>query len=352
ALNSDGKCRLNRAVVEYLRLMKPRLFEQEASQMALPLSSSSSSAPKSTMSANEYARLLHCVLDMNNSSILTQITGSPTREQRDAAGSSGAYTSPWEAIRTMFGNADKKFEHAYLLDSRLRDINPNDFRIGRDSTDLKKLYNKIRGEFSLVYDNWCASGQMGSEDKEGRVDLADHLDRADDEATASPNYTASDTIKKFEPYAGNNIDKMMPFEKFGDRSTKCSPDALLYMHYFVMEQPSLLPMIVRILPTGSSHTEGGCKKTEDVPHVPRKRKPSMMSAKTIDLTSAVLISEEEKAMFVTKDFQLREESELAKVKKIQALVDLRDSFTEKPEIYARMDAAINKAVDEAFPRQE
>ncbi|MGH7973968.1 MAG: hypothetical protein ACREBR_00480, partial [bacterium] len=168
----------------------------------------------------------------------------------------------------------------------------------------------------------------------------DHLgEEDDDEPTIDETATVAIAIT-IEPYKDDNLVKMLPFESFGDRSKKCSPDVLLYMHYFVATYPSLLPMIVRNLPQGSSHTEGGRAKTPKTPHIIKKRKSSS-STQPHDLQEVVLISEEERVSYATANVT-------SKYNQLMAMRAYRASLTDKPLKLAKLDENIDKLEDEVL----
>ena len=127
------------------------------------------------MNANEYARLLHCVFDNRSAGSLKKITEGLERWDLDAMNSE-AYEDPWDIITELFEDLENDYEHAGPTNSDIKDINPNDVRIGRASALLKTAYAKIRGEYSIIYSKFEASGQQGSEDKHGRLSFKDHAE--------------------------------------------------------------------------------------------------------------------------------------------------------------------------------
>ena len=85
------------------------------------------------LNANEYARLLHCVLDNKATGSLKKIT-----EGLECAMNSEAYEDPWDMITELFDDVANVYEHPDILNPDIKDIDPNNVRIGRASQLLKK----------------------------------------------------------------------------------------------------------------------------------------------------------------------------------------------------------------------
>ena len=165
---------------------------------------------------------------------------------------------------------------------------------------LKKAWSTLKTEYTKVYNNWSASGQMGSSDKKGRETFSDFTveeeeeeesdeafssdddDDEDDEddkeeeeeegaaagsggaAAGSGGAAAAAATKPkgggkrkrqegggadttlFEPL--KNLDRMKPWTDFTSKST-WNPAVLVYMHEVVKNEPSLNPFLVRLLST-------------------------------------------------------------------------------------------------------
>ncbi|MGH7954995.1 MAG: hypothetical protein ACREOZ_03455, partial [Gloeomargaritales cyanobacterium] len=175
---------VHRAAVAYIQEKDPSLVKETRGDVATETETQSEKTdrpPPQSMSKNEYVRVVHCYSAPENCTVVQSITHSLTREELDARKSSSAYEEPWDVIAVMF-DSNKQFTHPAPLNSKIKDIDPNSFRPGRDGNTLKKCYNRLKTAFSIVHAKWAASGQQGSEDKDGRIDLEDHFEEEGKEA--------------------------------------------------------------------------------------------------------------------------------------------------------------------------
>ncbi|MGH7954658.1 MAG: hypothetical protein ACREOZ_01730 [Gloeomargaritales cyanobacterium] len=171
--NEEYKFSVNNAAVMYVLEKSPEMAQICRTPNAT--AATAYGAPPTTLDKNERARLLHCVLAPENLKILKSMNTSLPREQLDARKSSDSYVEPWDEVAAMF-DSDFYFAHPAPNIAKLEEIDPNKKRAGRDGDTLKKAYGKLRGAYTVVYNNWCASGQQGSEDEDGNVDMNDHAE--------------------------------------------------------------------------------------------------------------------------------------------------------------------------------
>lgn len=165
---------------------------------------------------------------------------------------SGAWLDAYEKIAVCF-NSKKRFAHPNPncpVASKIDPNHPKEIRPGRNAAQFKAAYSMLCSQYTLIYNRWIASGNNGTEDKNGNSTLADHLD----------------------PF-GRNKDDMAPFANFSDCAEGVvGPQVLEFMHAYCSIFPSLVPYILRTLPEGVGSSEGGVKKRSKTPRPPKAEK--------------------------------------------------------------------------------
>ncbi|MGH7955123.1 MAG: hypothetical protein ACREOZ_04100 [Gloeomargaritales cyanobacterium] len=139
-----GCFNVHRAIVEYIKEKDPDVWKANETQPV-----EKQRPPPQSMNKHEYARLIHCYISPENMTQLESLTQSLNREALDARKSAG-HVEPWQVITDMF-ESNRQFDNPDPSKSRIKAIDPNSRRIGRDPNTVKRCYKKLIMAFSIVY---------------------------------------------------------------------------------------------------------------------------------------------------------------------------------------------------------
>ncbi|MGH7955316.1 MAG: hypothetical protein ACREOZ_05080 [Gloeomargaritales cyanobacterium] len=200
------------------------------------------------------------------------------------------------------------------------------------------------------------SGQQGSEDKEGRVDLEDHFEEEDEEDEENNKDAGGLSLSSL---------KMKDFSLFADRAKNSEigssqnfvgADVLVYMHFLLKSNPSMVPYFVRTLPDGMGRSKGAGSDSRQRVRRAATTRAKRSSDHIIDLTgvqAALQPSAEEKASHRASEANHRASEmshNLSNLREIQALrSNLNDSlYNGSPENRRRMLDYIQNMEEKLF----
>jgi len=241
------------------------------------------------------------------------VVKSLSREELDAKKCSDAYVEAFQKIAESF-DSDIAMSHPDPSDGSIDPNHPTDIRRGRDAKTLSIAFGKLRSAYTTIYKNRMSSGNNGSEDKDGKCNVTDHMEVDHEEDHEE------DTVAVINPYL--ELEKMKPFSDFSMRAKKngIGPEIIDFVHKFCSRFPSMLPFLVRTLPTGFGASEGGVKRKKKGNARPNKSNKLVENMKDI-LTGISKPTESESRLSSTNELM-----------KLYELVDLYTKLNQEDKI--------------------
>lgn len=197
-------------------------------------------------------RLINVMSDPNMIETVRKVGAGRSREEVDAK------DDVWGKIRDYFNDFTNTYSRPYDTDDC---VFTKDFRT-YTANALKKAWSKLKTEFSKIWKNYKASGEMGTANVDGNMTFRDFAQVSSTE------------------WILDNPSKMKPFADFSKWS-QWSPAVLDYMFETFRDEPSLRPLAICLC-------EGGLD-TESPPPAPKrvnndeakeKRKKARLAKKT------------------------------------------------------------------------